>query len=500
MQDEQQKAIRELWRRGNLSWKLHSEQIPIREMIYRAEAQSEKKVGARTSRRFGKTYVFTSVASEYCLNNRNVIVPYCAPSIKALKTIIIPIITEIFRDCPPALRPVLRRQDGVFFFPQTESQILLVSAENGNEEKARGIKARAAFVDEGGVIKNLKYIIHDILLPTLLYSTGPLALSGTPPISPDHYYTEYMAEAALKGFCAHKTIWHNPMLKNKEILQFAEAVGCIIDWDRHKEHNRPDLEFNREFGQSCIIDKSITFRREFEAEIIIDPEKAVVPEFTEERAESIVREYERPEYCYKYTIIDTGFIDFTGVVFGYYDFKNAKAVVEDDLLLDFTKPDMNAEKACELILAKERQLWGKEKPYLRFADGDLILLKEFSRYGLNVQSVRKDVLEAQVNSLRIDIAQDKLVICPKAKNTIAHVKYATWNKQRTQFDRGEGMGHYDCLAALIYFVRHINRKANPFPAFSGIEMTENTWIPEKIEEDASNDNIDTALKSIFKRK
>lgn len=497
MLDDPHKAIRELWTRGDLSWKLHKEQLPIRDMVYEAEKVGEKKIGARTSRRFGKTYVFTAIASEYCLSERNIIVPYCAPSIKALKTIILPILTDIFRDCPTHLRPVLRRQDGAYYFPSTDSQILLISAENGNEEKARGIKARAAFVDEGGVIKNLKYLIHDILLPTLMYSPGPIALSGTPPLTPDHYYVEFMADAELRGYCQRKTVWDNPMLANKEILQFAEAVGCIINWRKFNEEHSKELMFDRIWGQGCIVDKSTTFMREFEAEILVDPNSAVIPEFTEQRAQNIVQEWKRPEHCHKYTIIDTGFIDYTGVLFGYYDFRNAKVVVEDDLLLNFAKSDMTAEKAAQMILAKEQELWGKEKPFLRFADGDLIVLREFGVHGLTVQPVRKDVLEAQVNSLRVDIAQDKLIINPKAKNTIAHAKYAVWNKNRTAFDRGEGMGHYDCLAALIYFVRHINRSNNPFPAFSDFKITADTWVPEKLQK-TETETVDDAIRKIFK--
>jgi len=491
---QERQAAYELWHRGDLSYKLHKEQLPIRRLIQRAEKTHNKKVGARTSRRFGKTFVFSAIASEYCLNERNIIVPYCAPSIKALKTIIVPIINELCRDCPPSLRPVLRRQDGALYFPSTESQILLVSAENGNEEKARGIKARAAFVDEGGVIKNLRYLVHDILLPTLMYSTGPLALSGTPPSTPDHYYVTFMAEAELSGYCIHKTVWDNPMLENKEILEFAEAVGCRIDWGTFYKKSTPKNRFSRNLAKFCIVEKSTTFRREFEAEIIIDPDKAVIPELSELKITQIVKDTPTPRFCNKYTVIDTGFIDYTGVVFGYYDFKRAKLVVADDLLLDFTRPGMNTEEAAKLILAKEAELWGEEKPYARFADGDLIVLNELTRHGLLVNPVRKDDIEAQVNTLRVDIAQDKLEFNPKAKNTLTHARYATWNRSRKQFERGEGMGHYDCLAALIYFVRHVNRKDNPWPSVLDVDMA-NDWVPSHLKGRSRSSQV---LADIFK--
>jgi hypothetical protein len=316
------------------------------------------------------------------------------------------------------------------------------------------MKADYYVIDEAGFITDLKYLVNDILTPTLMYSdSGYGIISSTPPQSPDHYFVELLALSEMDQCAIRKTIWENPLLDLKQILEFAEATGCVVDWETNE-----------------ILTKSISFRREFEAECLVDPEKAVIPEFTEEAEREIVVEWRRPEYCLKYVVIDTGFVDFTGIIFGYYDFVNAKPVVEDDMLINFGSQDMNIEELCKLILQKEKALWGDEKPYMRLADGDLIVLQEMGRYGCSVSPVRKDDLEVQVNQVRIDIAQKKLRIHPRAINVITHLKYAVWNKRRTQFERTLGHGHYDCLAALIYFLRQVNRQENPFPQFYNLDV------------------------------
>lgn len=425
--------------------KLHEGQLDMLALVERIQSSDLKKGVIRTGRRFGKTYFLVWYAVRTCMMLEGIRFPFIAPTIKALKSVVLPIFQEVLKGCPKALRPEFKRQDGVFVFPNG-SEIPLAGTDSGHAEKIRGTKAHSLVLDEAGFMTDLKYVVNDICLPTLLYSEGLMIAASTPPTSPDHYFVEMLMDAEIKNATIHKTIWDNPMLTRKDILQAAEGVGCVIDWD-----------------QMEIVEKSIAFRREFEAEILVDPDSAVIPEFTEEKAERIVKERDRPPYCNKYIIIDTGYIDFTAVVFGYWDFDRAKAVIEDDMLINFSQGGMNTEKLASQVIAKAKALWG-DASYLCHGDGDLIVLHELSRYGLPCSPVRKDNLEAQVNSARIDFQNEKIVISPKAVNVIAHCKYGVWNKRRNAFDRTENHGHFDALAATIYFLRHVNKADNPYPA------------------------------------
>jgi len=487
-----QAARRELWHRANLSWKLHSGQLDLHDFVYGLQARKIKIGTFRVARRFGKTFDLSTFAIERCLEEPGIKIPFLAPTIKALRQIILPIFKTVLEDCPPALLPRFSRQDSVYQFPTTGSEIILCGTDGGNAEKIRGIRAKYGLLDEAGFMSDLRYIVNDIMLPTLMYDDGFLGISSTPPPSPDHYYVELIAATEAKDASIHRTVWDNPLLRVKEILEFADASGSEIDWERfHAEHNEARAH-DTAWANSLFITKSISFRREFEAEILVDPTKAVIPELTDDMLQKIVRVSQPPEFRLCYTVIDTGFIDYTGVTFGYYDFERAKAVVEDDLLVNFNADGMNLEKFVKQVLAKEKELWGVVPPVNRFADGDLILLGELCRLGLEVAKVKKDALEAQVNQTRTDIKRQRVEFHPRAKHTITHAKYAVWNNRKTEFARTDGLGHYDCLASLIYFLRHIDRGSNPEPALHSVN-TFDQYVPEGYGENPSHE----AFKSIL---
>ena len=471
-----QRAKNELWRLGSFGWKFHAGQRDLDALIQKVKRQKQRKAAIRSTRRFGKTYYLGLFATTECIQNPGIVIPFVTTTIKALKHIVIPIFQEILKDCPREYRPKFNKVDGVYSFPNG-SCIPLFGTDNGHAEKIRGIKAKHALIDEAGFVDDLKYLVNDILMPALMYNDGIILASSTPPPLADHYFVEYYADCELKDAAILKTIWDNPLLKLEQILDFAEAVGCIVDWEN-----------------KVITEKSITFRREFEAEIVSDPERKIIPEFTEDREKFVIKEIPLPKFCLKYTILDTGYIDRTAVTFGYWDFANACAYVQDDLNIDFKSENMHTKKLAELIFSKERELWGDEKPYLRFGDGDLIVLNELTQHGLVINPVTKDVLEAQVNQARLDIAAKQLYIHPRARHTIAQLRYGIWDKQRRKFARTDTFAHFDNLASLLYFLRHINRTQNPWPRDHNVD-----WYNSHITEDYKTDPTLNELKKLFQR-
>lgn len=466
-----QRARNELWRRGEIDWKLHSGQEDLRAFTDKLASGGHKIGAIRTSRRFGKTYYLSQFAIQKCLKLPKIAIPFGAPTIKAIKQIILPIFHEILRDCPRGLRPVFKSQEGVWQF-HNESAISLFGTDSGHAEKMRGIRARYGILDECGFMDDLQYIINDILTPALMYDDGFILASSTPPPTMDHYFVELLGACEVKGTSIHKTIWDNPLLKAQEVLQFAEALGCKIDWNGFTQFGCVNTQKGTLWAAQFIAEKSITFRRELEAEIIADPERKIIPEFDDAREQAIVKVSPKPKKFHCWTVLDLGMIDRTAVIYGYWDFDRAKAVIVDDDNIDFKQEGMTAKKLSERVLAKEKILWGNQKPYLRFGDGDLIALNELVEHGLVLNPVNeyKDILEAQVNQCRLDIMNNQLEIDPAAKNTIAQLKYGIWNKRRTEFERTDNFGHFDNLAALLYFLRVINRQANPYPKDYNIDI------------------------------
>lgn len=235
----------------------------------------------------------------------------------------------------------------------------------------------------------------------------------------------------------------------------------------------------------------------------------------------------RPEWFMGITAADPGSRDLFGLVFGYYDFLSARTVIEKswarrnastrkvaavvasfEYLLWGRKPHpkmsdiplreqhgklgwrelLRGEEtewlADELfLLAQEggrwqvrftekppdcESYWDGDKfclqPAHRTTDVDVRMVQDLSiEYGLLFSPTAKDDEEAQRNVVRDAFLADRLGFAADAGPVIEHVRNAEWNEKRTDYERHPVFGHFDCLAALIYLMRNINKKHNPAP-------------------------------------
>lgn len=465
-------AVDLLWERGVLTWKLH----PIQQEIYDTINNSEEQLIVITcSRRIGKTYLMCEMATEICIKKPGAIVKFIAPEQKQIKKIIKPLMQEITADCPNHLRPEYKTNDNLYLFPNG-SEIQLAGTDNGNHESLRGGRADLCIVDEAGFCDDLQYVINSVLLPTTLTTKGKVILVSTPSKSTDHQFiTEYVKPYEFHEKLIKKTIYDNPLITLEDIQRIIRAY--------------PEGE------------KSTEFRREYLCEIVTESDSAVIPEFTEELQKDIVKEWQKPPFYDAYTSMDIGFKDLTVVLFSYFDFKNNKVIIEDELVIN--GPTMTTEKLAELILEKERQLWKNsitneaQKVYRRICDNNLILINDLSRlHKLDFEATKKDNADAALNNLRMYLAQRKVLINPRCKTTIKHLKGATWNKARDNYLRSPDGAHYDALDAASYLMRNIVWSRNPYPANYGISGDDWFFSQKNLQDSA----VVKEFKKMFKLK
>ena len=434
-------AISILWSKGILTFKLDH----VQKELYNSYQNSKGKITVWScSRRLGKSFALCCIALELCLKKSNKVVKFIAPTQKHVKNIIRPLFTEILKDCPEPLRPEYRTADSIYRFPNG-SEIQLAGTDSGHAEGLRGGSSDLCIVDEAGFCDDLKYIIQSILIPTTTTTRGKIILSSTPPISPDHDFEEYRKEAEFKGNYVKKTIYDGLGSRiNQEIInEIIEEMGG---------------EDNRDF------------RREYLCEVLTSEENAVVPEFDEMLAKEIVKEWKRPPYADNYVAGDIGFKDLTVFLFGYYDFKKAVLVIEDEISINCQK-EFNTKILADAIKEKENTLFQnpltKEimKPYLRVCDNNLILINDLhTLHGLTFIPTAKDNAEAALNDMRIMLKEQRIIINPRCKTLILHLRNATWKKGRREMARSPGVGHYDAVDALKYMVRNVVYSHNPYPA------------------------------------
>lgn len=447
-------AVDKLWRNGVLHWKLDSCQKQLYNTFHNSKY---RKIVWKCSRRLGKSYALLILALEYAFKNPGSQIKYACPTALMAQKLIIPTIRKILNDCPEDIKPDYIKSEKCFNF-HNDSIIQIEGTDEGNAEKLRGTESHLSILDEAGFMDDLEYVINDILLPQTLTTRGKIILSSTPPRKPDHPYNKFAAEAKANDAYIMKTI--------------LDAVEDTKNDPLHMK-SRFHLDILEEIKQSVGGEDSPTWRKEFLCEDVVVDERLVIPEFNEISEKELVKQWDNPKRIDRYVAMDIGFVDFTGILFGYLDYPNGKLVIEDEVLLNGMKT--TSLSIAEHIRNKEQGLWTDpttkidNPPYLRVADDNLLLLNELKvQHKLYFIPTRKDNKEAAIDDLRNKIRAQKIIIHPRCKNLIFQLKTATWNKKRSSFERTENEGHYDLVDALIYMVRNVQWQKNPYGITSTI--------------------------------
>lgn len=473
-------AVALLWRKGILHWKLNSAQKKVRDVLMN---NSYMIPVVNQSRRTGKSYGLLVMAIEKCLTTPNATVHYvCGTSVMAQK-ILQQNMPQVISDCPEELRPKYFKHDRCWKF-HNGSKLQIEGADEGNAERLRGTSTDLGIIDEAGFVKDLEYLVKDILLPQTLTTKGKLILSSSAPKSTAHPFVQFLNEAKLEGCYVEQTIY--------------DVLDAIKDDPEHlRSHlDAEQVEILKELSGGS---ESSTWQREFLCKIISDVDSMVIPEFTKELQSKIIIENKRPAYYDTYTSMDPGVTDNTGVLFAYLDFNQAKLVIEDEYLVNGNK--VNSSHIAQEITYKERKLWTDESGmfrgvYMRISDNEPILLNDLSQlHGLVFIPSAKDDKSAAINNLRIKLSQGQILINPRCKNLIFQLESAVWAKNGKTFERTDKAGHFDLVDALIYLVRNVAWYKNPYPN-GGIDSSTH-FVPNK------NNNLtrsQTALRDVFIKK
>lgn len=434
-----QQAREILWRKGKITdFLLDENQKLLRDQIKNTKRKTHVAVFAR---QMGKSFGALGIAVEELLSRKNITICYVAPRLKQGKKIVKTNLEEILKSCPHDLKPKFDRDSSSYVFPSTKSKLELYGFNAEEIESARGPKAHMIIVDECGFMTDLKYGLRSVLYPKLNTTRGPMILVSTLPKSQGHEYWDLVKKAEFDGVLIKKNIYDCRRYTQDDIDTFAEEVGGY---------------------------DSVDFKREYLNLMITDEDHAVIPEANDETLARIVKSYQRPPYFDPYVSMDIGVKDLTGVLYAYYDFITGKVVIEDEAT--FKGKSFTTANLADSIKKTEEQLWGLKKPFLRVADNNnLILLNDLSiDYNITFIPTAKDNKHAWLNQIRILIAEERILINPKCKQLIFHLKNATWNKNKTEYERSLDGGHYDLIDALAYLIRNISFTRNPYPKGYGM--------------------------------
>lgn len=416
------------------------------------------------------SWLLCTLALEEALRKPNSIVKIITDTKIHAKNIFVPKFTEILDTCPVEIKPEFRANEYSFIF-HNGSQIQLAGTDNKHYERLRGQTTTAAFIDEAGFCSDLEDVINSVLIPTTTHTGGKIVLSSTPPKDYDHPFISFMEKAEIEGLLTKKTIDDNPLLSKEQIAIIEKQMG-----GRNSEQ----------------------FRREYLCEILKLSTDSALPEVNDELLEKIVKEWPKPAHYDVYASMDLGFQDMTAVLFGYYDFRKDKLIIEDEIPFDFKQKDKTIKTLVSEIQKKEEELWNNSitneirRPLKRVSDINHIVTNEIRSYDPNLTFTNpvKDDKKAAVNNLRVMLVNHKIIISPKCTTLIRHLKNVKWTKKGDEFARSVDDSHYDFVDALIYMMRSINYKKNPYPNGYGMDLREEDVFIANPKSFYKNDNKD----------
>lgn len=456
---DQRRLLEEIYRNGDLSWKLTKSQLDSYKKLqaWRELKDAGRFYGLDISRRWGKSALESCCALEDGFRNKNWRIVYIAPTYEMVTKIVLPLIDMLLVDCPPTLRPKYIKSEKRFQF-HTGSHIDLIGLDI-RPDGARGTGVDMVYFDEAGFFDNLEYLITSVIQPQMLgRKHARIIAASTPPTTPLHYWsTEYIPAVINIG---------------------SHDLKVLDDADQYSDEEIEEFYANMPGGRN-----GVAARREYRAEHIADSTLVILPEFREAEA-NIVREFKPPVWRDCYVSMDPGYHDMTGILYGYWDFYERKLVIEDE----GAAPRLNSWEVAKEIQRTEKKLWKglfrrggqgvediKPQPYLRVADGsEPRLLADLSAdYQLSFIATQRDNLIQQVDSLRVAIQRGDLVIHPRCRKLIKQCKHGIWKKGRIGKDfarveetngrtTGE-FGHFDLIAALVYLWRNVHKNRTPEP-------------------------------------
>lgn len=445
-----------LWEEGDLRSKLWPQQLQIYDKI-RSGTLTGTEIVLLCARQFGKSHLGVILALEDAIRMPDCCIIIIGPTIKQTKEIVNPRMRKIIRDAPQGMIRQSKsdnkwivyhpREDGEGWDDNNFSEIVIGGFDQSASAQ-RGKTVKNIYVEEIVDSKPDDYldVMRSDLGPALTHSKGgKMIFLTTLPKIPDHpFITDTMVKAELREALFKFTIYDNKQLTQQDFDDCVERCG-----GKH----------------------TIEFQREYECKIVRDPTKVVVPDFDE--GIHVKDPIMLPPKFNAFTTIDWGGVrDKTVALLHYYDFLNDTDVFWDERVFDANtpssvivyggSPDFLASKSLELVTPDSvmgmELMWGW--PVTRYGDvpGQLSVDLNLD-HAFNVLTPVKDDWRAGINLMNMRFSTGKVLVHKRCTFLRTTLRSGMFNKQKTDFDRTEALGHCDALAACMYAIRSCSRES-----------------------------------------
>ena len=426
---------RRLAEKGDFKFLLSDLQKSIWDKFFESDKDKKRRKFSafNIARQTGKSFIAGALVVNYCMANPNKRSCIVTGSIDISRKISEQSMPTIINYLPEHLRPVYRTQESRWKFPNG-STIDMRGTDRGIEG-FRGSSYGFIVLDECAFYKcDVEYLVKSILFPSMRrVENARMLMITTPAKIPDHYSYKLFDRAQDKGFYFKATIYDDDFTDEEKLAEIIEECG----------------------GEDTI-----EFQREYLCEFMKDLEAVVIPEFSRERHE---KEFDLPKdfaSLYKYTALDIGGRDNTGLTFGFHNFREAKLYIVDEIRVPGNQA--NTEVIYDLVTQKEKECFKKYQTTRRFSGSDSKLtLRDLAHKGTYFSQNQRKPLEEQINTLRLMFQLDQIVIHPRCTYLLRELDNVEWNDKHTDWKRDARNAHYDVFASLVTLVNGFNPRLMP---------------------------------------
>lgn len=403
------------WQRGELSWKLRPEQQRLKAEL---EAPNVQLGVFNISRRWGKTYTLVVYALEQAIRHKQKIRFGCA-FLSDLVEFVLPAFSQILDDCPERLRPVYSATRKTWEF-KNGSEIKLVGIDK-NPNGLRGNAIAKIIVDEAGFVSNLKEVYTSVIIPaTAKQKNIKLVFISTPPETPEHFFVNLIDKAQEQdnGHYVCLTIDDISDLDPAERKRLLDEVGG---------ENSPEAQ------------------REFFCKIQVDATRAVCPSFSADKHVGSPN----VEHIQWRIFGDTGGVrDKTVFLEAGWSHVLQRTLIRSELSFPPKVP-------TTAIIAAYKAKWPNQPTLVLDGPGQVLI--DYSAAGLVADLPQKDDFNAGLGLLITAFHNDQVIVDPSCTLLIRTLTGGVLNRQRTDYERTDSLGHCDAAAACIYALRGVDR-------------------------------------------
>lgn len=496
------------YRRGDLWWKLRPHQLVVYEKYRAFEQRVIEGLNdgppifvLDCARRWGKTFEIIVIKGEDAQRRPKSIHTLATANMVDIGEIVIPMFDEIYDECPDECRPQLRtsrKGENLGFYYPNGSSIKLV----GVDKKPKGLRGRRSdghAWTEAGFFDGLEKPVSKTLHQFQGVPHAILLLESSAPEDPEHDFDElFVPDAKRRNAYVFQTIDDNTSLSedqkqkyyedackvsiesaNRELFgkrsrNLSNAVIPVFDPARHVQAVPIPLHAASitadDPGLSHLNGLVLALYDFDNARIIVQKSWAGINAGPGRLAAAVAaREYALwgtwPHHKMSHIPFEsTKLVEGWKTLLLHDEFSHlAEDLFEMAQAPDEKRPTFERVPGQFIRgdIQNHKTYWNgtehRPNPHGRVSDVDLQLIRSLGdHYGLEFSATTKSELHTMVNLAWSWIEQGRLVFLPDCGPVIDHVQKGKWNKQRTKFAEHKVMGHYDCLAALVYLVRYVD--------------------------------------------